>query len=118
MSRKISLMLIIMKLVTEVAVDWPEGVRSPLLAVVPVGKRSRRTVVGMVGEGLKQTCHWERSPFFFKTDLALQAATAIFLSSFDLAFAFFAAFHSAWGWVLVTPQTPTGAKQELDNSQR
>jgi hypothetical protein len=40
---------------TEVAVNQPEEVRLPLLAVASVGERSRRTVVGMVREGLKQT---------------------------------------------------------------
>jgi hypothetical protein len=32
---------------------------------------------------------------FFEMDSAVRAATAIFLSSSDLDFAFFAAFHSA-----------------------
>ncbi len=64
-------MLLVLKLVTKVAVDRPEGVRLLLLAMAPVGERLRRGVVGMVKEGLKWTCRQERSSFFFKTDLAL-----------------------------------------------
>ncbi len=66
-------MLLVLKLVTEVAVNQPEGMRSPLLAVALVGERSRK---------------------------ALRAAVANFLSSTDLPFAFFAAFCSTWSWVL------------------
>jgi hypothetical protein len=71
-------MLLVLKLVTEVAVDRPEGVRLPLLAVALVGERSRRVVVSMVEEGLKLMCCWERSSFFFKMDSSLRAAMANF----------------------------------------
>jgi hypothetical protein len=47
-------------LVMEVAVDWPEQVRLPLLAVAPVGEKSRKAVMGMVREALKWTCHQEQ----------------------------------------------------------
>ena len=53
-------MLLVLKLVIDVRVDRPEGVRLPLLAVALVGERSRKAVVGMVREGLKQACHWEQ----------------------------------------------------------
>ncbi len=53
-------MLFVLKLVTEVAVNRPEGVRSPLLAVALVEERLERVVVGMVGEGLKRTCRQEQ----------------------------------------------------------
>jgi hypothetical protein len=66
----------------------------------------------VVGEGLKRTCRWERSSSFFEMDLALGAILANFLSSTNLAFMFFAAFRLAWSWVLETPQTPAGARQE------
>ncbi len=71
-------MLLVLKLVTEVVVDRPKRVRLPLLAMAQLGERSRRVVVGMMEEGLKQTCHRERKSFFFKMDSALQSATAIF----------------------------------------
>jgi hypothetical protein len=71
-------MLLVLKLVTEMAVNRLEGVRLLLLAIALVGERSRRVVVGMVGEGLKWTCRWVRSSLFFKTDSALRAAMAIF----------------------------------------
>jgi hypothetical protein len=97
-------------------VDQPEGVRSPLLAVAPIGERLRRAVVGIVGEGLKRTCRWERSSFFFKIDLALWAAMADVLSSTDSAFAFFAAFCSAWGFgdAANASKSETRAKDSMD----
>jgi hypothetical protein len=53
-------MLLVLKLVMEVAADWPEGVGSPLLAIASLGERSRRVVVGMVGGGLNWTRHREQ----------------------------------------------------------
>ncbi len=48
------------KLVTEVVVEWPETEILPFLAVARAGGSSKMVVVGMVAKGLKRTWCWER----------------------------------------------------------
>jgi hypothetical protein len=62
-------MLLVLKLVTEVAVDRPEGVRLLFLAVAPVGERLMRAVLSMVGEGLNWTSCWEQCELAEEVDV-------------------------------------------------
>jgi hypothetical protein len=50
--------LVVVKLVTEVAVEWLETEILPFLAMARAGGSSKMVVVGMVAKGLQQT--WRR----------------------------------------------------------
>jgi hypothetical protein len=55
-----TLLLVVVKLVTEVAVEWPETEISPFLAMARAEESSKMVVVGMVVRGLKWTWRCEQ----------------------------------------------------------
>ena len=59
-SLEMTALLVVVKLVTEVAVEWPETDILPFLAMARAGESSKMVVVGMVARGLKQTWHWKQ----------------------------------------------------------
>ncbi len=54
------LLLVVVKLVMEVVVEWTNTEISPFLAMARAGESSRMVVVGMVARGLKQTWRQEQ----------------------------------------------------------